>query len=186
MSLPVFWASSCSNYFNKIAHNSFVNFKVVEHKVNYLVRRHVAPGKEIQRSLNGKGSSDLFGATSGFCDKIEKICDNSDPENWIFRSHILLSAINIVTDPSEIRQDTSPVLGNIQGTNGISSGTNKSDMSTVINCSGISSSQNTIPISTTNADLVFTTSLLLSAKYCFGSKLDTGTNMVDPKLETIK
>ena len=51
----------------------------------------------------------FFVVTSAFCDKFTK----------------RLSVINIVTYPSEIRQDVSFVLENVQGTNGIRSATQK-------------------------------------------------------------
>ena len=56
----------------------FVNSKKVELKYNYLLGRHAAPGKDISRGLNGKGHSDLSVTKTEFCDKFEKICDNSD------------------------------------------------------------------------------------------------------------
>lgn len=98
-----------------------------------------------------------------FRDKFEKIC-----ENWSYRLDNQFSTINNVTQPSEIRKDTSS-LGNLQGTSDIGSGTHKTDRPTTINFLGISFSQNTILISTKNTDSDFTALLHVSAKYSFGS-----------------
>lgn len=69
--------------FHKIAQSSLVNSKETENKEIYLVRCYDAPGEDISRCLNDKGHSYHFFATSRFCDIFKKICDNSDPENWI-------------------------------------------------------------------------------------------------------
>ena len=43
-----------------MAQDSIVNSKEVEHEDSYLLRRHVAPGRDILGGLNGKRCSDLF------------------------------------------------------------------------------------------------------------------------------
>ena len=71
ISLPAFRVRPSSNNFLQIAQSSFGNFKGVKHKYNCLLRQHAATGKDITRDLNGKEHSNLFVATSTFCDKFE-------------------------------------------------------------------------------------------------------------------
>ena len=125
--------------------------------------------------LNHQKVSKYYEHDSGFCDKCEGICDNSDPENQFSRPDNQLSAIDIVTNPSEIRQDTSLVLGNVQGANGIIFGAHKTDRLTHITGSGISSSQNIVTISTKKCRFRLYSTVVLSAKYSFGANLQTGT-----------
>lgn len=73
----------------------------------------------MENLLNNQKVSRCYEHDCEFCDQYEEICDNSEPENQIFRPDNLLRAINIVTHPSEIRQDTSSVLLNVQSANGI-------------------------------------------------------------------
>ena len=93
--------------------------------------------------------------------------------------------LSLSTHPSKFKQDASSVLGNVQGTNAFSSGTDKPDRPIVINCS-VSSNQNAISILQKNADSGFTTLFLSSAKYSFGSKVQTGIHVMDPKIKTVK
>lgn len=78
------------------------------------------------------------------------------------------------------------MLKNVQGINGISSVIRKTDSPTVINCLDSSSSQNSISVSTTNADSGITTTLFLTTKYSFRSKVQIGIIGVDHKFKNVK
>ena len=68
ISVLIFWLGSCPTNFYKVDENPNYNFVLYKCQNDYLLGRHAS------KRLLCRGQSNLFGTTSGFYNKLQKVC----------------------------------------------------------------------------------------------------------------
>jgi len=138
----------------KIAQDSNCGSEALELSGNNLPRRPSNSGKLKGGSKPGKGYCILFATTSGFCNKSEKVCVDTNTRNRISRTLSEFEEYDFIVNSRKIVKSESSVFCNVDKQQNNYNGPYKIDKTLIFNQSGSNAGKATVSLSTASANSV--------------------------------
>ena len=150
--LSLFWSRPSPQTIYKIDENTHIYFKEGQHPSSHLSRRYANHGLFEGPSTDGKRHNSFSFATSGICNKSEKVCLYPISEDRVSGDGGGLCKVIVKFNKGKEEPHSEDLPGNIQPSDHVHFKIDQTNRVTCLNSSGSFASSITIPLSSTDSD----------------------------------